>query len=148
MLTVFFFLQGFPQKEAEAKIEAEEMPVPFRVPPPVIPAPAAAPEEDKEDIEELISSLTITESRPMLFFDDLNIVVAYPKGFYANGRKRLIFDILCQAQHRNYYRVVMGLSGTSFCLQACISWPSLTSWGRSRTSLTSITPTPWSSLLQ
>jgi len=81
MLTAFFFLQGFPQKEAEAKIEAEEMPVSFCVPPPVIPAPAAAPEEDKEDIEDLISSLTITESRPMLFFDDSNIAVAYPRFF-------------------------------------------------------------------
>jgi hypothetical protein len=96
------------------------MPFPICVPPPDIPAPAAAPKEDEEDIKELISSLAIMESRPALFFEDSNIAVAYPTGVFVNGRKRLIFDILCQAQHRDYHRIVMGLGGTSFCLQARI----------------------------
>ncbi len=117
ILTAFSLFQDFPQQEAKA---TEAMPVLIRVPPPVVPAPAAAPKKYKEDIKEFISSLAITESRPALFFFDSNIAVAYPTGFFANGRKCLIFDILCQAQQRDYYRIVMGLGGLSFHLQARI----------------------------
>ncbi len=106
------------------------MPVPIRAPPPAIPAPAAAPKEDKEDIKDIISSLTIMESRPTLFFGNFNIAIAYPTGFFADGRKRLIFDILCQAQHRDYYRVVMRGAGMLFCLQARIppAFLDITGW--------------------
>ncbi len=105
------------------------MPVPNRprhvLPPPHVPPPHAVPppaadEDEEEKIDDLISSLPITESRPALYFGKSNIAIAYPMGFFADGRKRLIYDVLCRAQHRDYFRVVMGLSGTLFRLQARI----------------------------
>ena len=61
-----------------------------------------------------------TESRPTLYFGEANLTLSYPTVFFADGRKHIIFDILCQPQHRDNYRVVMGLGGTSFRLQARI----------------------------
>jgi hypothetical protein len=111
------------------------MPVPISVPPPVVPALAAAPEEDKKDIKDMIFSLAITESRPALFFDNFNIAIAYPTGFFADGHKCLIFDILCQAQHHDYYRVMMGGGGTSIRLHACTPLAFLDITGRIKNKL-------------
>ena len=98
------------------------------VPPPVPPVPTRnftplpIPDADEDDEEEIddFSSLTITESRPVLYFGESNIAIAYPTGFFADGRKSLIYDVLCRSKHRDYYRIVMGLGGTSFSLQARI----------------------------
>jgi hypothetical protein len=103
------------------------MPVPIHVPPPQAHAPSpAAPtdavneEEAEEEIDILISSLAITKSRLELYFCKANLAFSYPTGFFADGRKHTIYDILCQPQHRDYYHVMMGLGGTSFRLQARI----------------------------
>ena len=97
------------------------------VPPPVPPVPTwhftlpilVADEDDEEEIDNF-SSLTITKSRPVLYFGESNIAIAYLTGFFADRRKRLIYYVLFRAQHRDYYRIVMGLGGTSFSLQARI----------------------------
>ena len=86
----------------------------------LFPATAADEDEAEEEIDILISSLAVTESRPELYFCEANLALSYPTGFFADGRKCLIYDILCRPQHRDYYRVVMGLGGTSCRLQARI----------------------------
>jgi hypothetical protein len=91
------------------------------VPPRHVTLPPLQVEDDEEEFDEdFISSLAITESKLVLFFGESNIAIAYPTGFFADGRKRLIYNVLCRAQHRDYYRVVMGLGGISFSLQARI----------------------------
>jgi hypothetical protein len=63
------------------------------VPPPVPPVPTrhftplpipVADEDDEEEIDSF-SSLTITESRPVLYFGESNIAIAYPTGFLPMG---------------------------------------------------------------
>ena len=76
------------------------MPVPIHVPPPqarALPLPAAAANEDEaeEEIDILLEGLAITENRPELYFGEANLALSNPTVFFADGCKRLIFDILC-----------------------------------------------------
>ncbi len=76
------------------------MPVPLPVPP--VPTrhftPLPIPDAGEDDEEEInnFSSLTITESRPVLYFGESNIAIAYPTGFLPMGTNTS--SMMCSAK--------------------------------------------------
>ena len=80
------------------------------------PVEATRPPVDDDDELDNFGQLSLANA-----FDDLEerfVAIMHNTGFFRDGRKRIIADFLVRNVHKDNFRVTVGASGTSFCLQS------------------------------
>ena len=132
-LLIWRFIGKIPAKEAREEEVVAEMPeAPTIHPPAARPTVEAARSPDNEFDLDNFDQLSLGNAFQLDDLEERFILLKHCTGFFKDGRKRIIADFLVRSVHKDNFRVTVGESGTSFCLQSKLSPSFLNALGRAK----------------